>query len=331
MGDSSIQFGYLASLVRRLGTPWSIFDLETSAFKGSPNFGIVDVAVFTITPDERGLLFGNLINPENLIEAQAQATHGISQKMVANQEVWGHRYAAFFHRISQEHTVSGFNIKTFDIPAVLQQNARYGFETKEFKSVADARSLYRKLSGRKGQSGKLWEFAAEMGVVPKGPLHRAEADVLLTVELLNATVRHFGEDAVINAMNDDGKKKSSSSKVSVEAVAEYVRQNGFTSFDALAEGLGLKVSDLEYPLCQAVDRGLVTAPQFAHKATRQWLSTVLQAVADAIGFEGKLKPLYEKLASIAPPDVELSYLQLRIGLLDAGYVWGMLKPEGQPA
>ena len=328
---SNIEVPHLLKLVKRLNKPLSVYDLEATTFRGHPEFGIVEVAVCSILPDGRVLMYGSLINPEKTIQPAALATHGITQAMVQGKQTWGHKYAAHFHLLAKDHIISGFNIKTFDNHAVKEQNARYGVETEGFEAVIDARHYYRHAEGIKGTSGDLQTFSAALGIQPKGRPHRAECDVYMTVDMLEVLVAKHGEDSFI--MELEGKKPRNTTPssrggskvaVTVEAIAAAVSQ-GATTLAKLCLALGCTEAQLELPLCQAIDRGLVNPMLFAHEPTRQWMRNALAEVLARSPFEGKLKPLLAGLSAIAPADVKVSYLQLRVGLLDAGYVWGMLK------
>jgi len=329
MNSSSIEYKLIADLVRRLNKPLTVFDLEGTGFRG-PTFGITEVAAFSILPDGRGLMYGGLVNPEFPITSQAQKITGITQAMVRDKETWGKRFAAHFDRLAREHIISGFNVKTFDIPAVLEQNARYGIITPEFPAVVDVRRFYLKAAGIKGQSGKLVPVAEAYGVRPKGDAHRATADVAMTVELLEALLRTHGEDVFLELLNGapSRNRTSGASRDLVGDIAAHLQVRGFTSFEVLAQSLGVTVAELEYPLCQGVDGGVFDAFQFAHPATRTWLKSAIPALFARTGaFDGKMKPLRDALSGQQPAGAQLTYLQLRIGLLDAGYVWGMLKTQ----
>jgi DNA polymerase III epsilon subunit-like protein len=330
----SFEFKLIADLVRRLNRPLTVFDLEGTGFRG-PKFGITEVGAFSIMPDGRNFLYGGLINPENTITAKAREVTGITQSMVRDKDNWGKKYAAHFDKISREHIISGFSITSFDIPAVIEQNARYGVVTPKFASVVDVRRFYLKAEGIKNQVGKLEPVAAAYGVFPKGDAHRATADVIMTVELLEALLRTYGEAIFMELLEGSAPRARTQTvdKASlVNEIVSYVQANGFTSYEDLASALDVDVSDIEYPLCKAVDSGALDAFQFAHEPTRAWLKKAVPAYFAGKGsFDGKLKPLYDALFLKQPEDVRLSYLQVRIGLLDAGYVWGMLKAPAMAA
>jgi DNA polymerase III epsilon subunit-like protein len=326
----SIECKLIVELVRRLNRPLTIYDLEGTGFR-CPTFGITEVGALTILPDGRAMLYGGLVNPEFPITAKARQVTGITDKMVANQETWGVRYARHFDKISREHIISGFNICTFDNPAVIDQNARYGITTPKFNAVVDVRRMYQKAANVKGQSGKLEEVAALYGVQRKGDAHRATSDVILTAELLEALLKQYGEAVFMELLEGTAARnraRGGDNEDLVSDVVAHLQVRGFTSMDVMAKSLGVEVKDLDFPVCRAIDNALVDAFQFAHAPTRTWLKSALPAFfANQGPFDGKMKPLLEALSVNQPASVQLSYIQLRIGLLDAGYVWGMLKPQ----
>lgn len=323
MKTPAIRFHHIAALAKLLGKPISIFDLEATGFRG-PAFGITEVAVFTVMEDGSNFLYGSLINPENPITAQASAVTGITQRMVARQENWGVRYAQSFDKMSREHVMCGFNSKTFDNPAVIEQNLRYGVQTAPFSSVVDVRQLYLKAAEVKGQRGKLIEVAALYGIFPQGNLHRATADVVLTVELLNAILEKHGPAIFLQLAA--GKDQRDGECALYDKLSAMLPSIGSVTIDALATSLGVSVQDMDFPLCKAVDAGLVDARLFAHPPTRSWLNKAIPMVlANGFPFDGKLKPLFEILKAYQPTGASLTYLQLRIGLLDLGYLAGNLK------
>jgi DNA polymerase III epsilon subunit-like protein len=327
--NTPVNFKRIADLVRRLNKPMTVFDLEGTGFRG-PRFGITEVGAFSILPDGRSFLYGGLVNPEFPITPQARDVTGITQSMVRDKENWGLKYAQHFDKISREHIISGFNLKTFDIPAVIEQNARYGVTTPPFGAVVDVRRFYLEANGLKKQTGKLVDVATAYGVTEKGDAHRAMSDAIMTVELLEALLEAHGEDNFMSLLNDTGKKSRSRATAEVNLVddiAAHIQVRGFSSLEALAISLGVQVSELEFPLCKGVDSGVLDAFLFAHGPTRTWLKSAIPSLfAQREPFDGKMKPLLEALTLLQPSGVQLGYLQMRIGLLDAGYTWGSVQP-----
>jgi len=324
-----MRFDYITELSRVSGKHVTIFDLETTTFRGRPNFGIMEVAALTVTPGG-AVAYGHLINPEKAISREAEELTGITQSMVRQAPTWA-KYATLMQTIAREHIVSGFNISTFDCPAVLELNQRYGQPIEGgFANVLDARTLYMKATGQK--KGKLPEAAAQFGQQPDGELHRAAADVALTVNLLDALLEDQGLERALElcGLRQAPSERSKARRTprvqpaavpSTEALLAALRQAREYSFENMAKALGRSARDVEFDLCKAYDRGDISVDDAAHGETREWLKAGLfEVMSDpATPWDGRLKPLLERLKALDKPDsVQLDYLQLRVGLDDAG-------------
>lgn len=324
-----MRFSYIADLARSTGRYITIFDLETTTFRGRSNFAIMETAAVTVTPDGRAVAYGHLIDPEKPISPEAMEITGISPAMVRGKPTWT-KYIKLFDEIARTHIVSGFNIATFDCPAVLEMNARYGLPIESgFAHVMDARRLYNRFTGEK--KGTLVEAAARYGQSSDTGLHRAAADVALTVCLLDAMLEAHGtQEALVLAglakpapKTRKGRRTAPATARSAtpEAVVAALRAAQEYSFADIARALGMNERDVQFELCRAYDRGLVQTDEVAHAPTRKWLKSALfEVMSDADGpWDGKLKPLLTRLQALEQPDeVQLDYLQLRVGLEDAG-------------
>jgi DNA polymerase III epsilon subunit-like protein len=337
MQDLTISFSGVAALAKTLNKPVTVFDLEATGFRG-PKFGITEVCCFTVTTLGNGVVHGHLINPEHRIDPRVSQLTGITDAMVRNKETWGARYASHFRTVAAEHIACGFNVKTFDCPAVVDMNARYGFPIEEgFADVLDVRQLYLTLEQPDSKKGKLVEIAAFYGVQPQGNLHRAEADVILTLETLDAIIRAYGLERVIATMRPDAKRTPApvtkrpvqvqgTTVGGAQALAALVNGGECTTVEALASRLGTDEKAAAFELGKAVDERLVSPLPFVNEETLEWLRTMLVEMPTETLTEGRLKPIYAYLAERRPPGVKLDYLQLRIGMLECGLSWSTLKP-----
>lgn len=335
MHDLTISFSGVAALARALGLPITIFDLEATAFRGMPNFALTEVCCFTVTLQGNGVIHGHLIDPERTIDPKVVKLTGITQAMVRGKETWGHRYAKHFQELAAGHWVGGFNIKTFDCPAVLEMNERYGFPIEGgFPRILDVRQLYLTLEKPDSKKGTLLDIAAFYGVKPQGALHRAEADVVLTVETLNVMVEGYGVAAIVAALQPATEKTKA---VAVDrpakpvtpdmtALVALVKEGTVSSVEALAQRLGVEPRAASFELSKAVDEGHVSPLPFVNEATLEWLKTMLVEVPTETLSSGRLKPIYEFLAERRPEGVALDYLQLRIGMMECGLTWSTRKP-----
>lgn len=339
MTEKTISYEGVVALVQALGVPLTVFDLETTTFRGRQNFGITECACFSVTLSGTGLLYGHLINPENAIDARVASITGISSSMVRNKETWGLRYAGLFQTLARDHWVGGFNIKTFDCPAVLEMNERYGLPIENgFPRILDVRNLYLELEKPKSKKGKLVEIAEFYSVYPQGNLHRAEADVILTLETLNAMVLGYGVSEIITALSPSKAPKACTKEpvgtVSVPsrpkantALVELACSGKVKDMGELATALGIELRTASFELGKAVDDRLVNPLPFVNEVTLDWLRTMLVEVPTETLAEGKLKPIYAFLSERQPATVLLDYLQLRIAMLDCGLNWTTLKSQ----
>lgn len=318
------QFNAVADLAKRLSRHIAVYDLETTALRGHANFGITEVCCFVVAPTGTGVEMSSLINPEQRIGTRALELTGITQKMVNDKETWGLKYAALFKRMGEgECWVCGFNNGTFDNPAVLEMNALYGKPFEKFERTFDVRRLHLKLSGAKSQAGSLKVIAQMYDVFPRGNLHRATADVYLTLELLNAMVELYGLEAVVSLVED--KPDGALDKLSTPAVAKFVRSKKSVSVEELAARFKKDPKIVSFEVSKAIDERLVNPEIFAIATAQEWLNEALHSVEAEVLMQGKLKPIMEHLtASSASSDID--YVQLRIALLTAGVSWSSLKP-----
>lgn len=350
MKEKIFRFAGVAALAKALGVPITVFDLETTTFRGRTNFGITEICCFSVSLQGNGAIHAHLINPERSIDYRVAQLTGITDSMVRGKETWGKRYAGLFQTLAADHWVSGFNIKTFDCPAVLDMNERYNqpIET-GFARVLDVRQLYLDLEKPKSKKGKLVEIAEFYGVEPQGDLHRAEADVVLTLETLDAMVLGYGVDEIVGILQEVAKSavavkaapcgkaasvpvpaasasaKATASKSGTRNLVEVANNGHFRTLEELAGALGIEAKTASFELGKAVDERLVSPLPFTNETTLEWLRTMLVEVPTDTLAEGKLKPIYAYLTERQPEEISLDYLQLRIGMLDCGLTWSSLQ------
>lgn len=364
MQEPTILFNHIACLAQHFGKHVAIYDLECTTFRGRPNFGITELSCFFVSPEGECATVGSLVNPEHPIDARVVTLTGITQKMVAGQPTWGHQYARMFSNMAEgECWVAGFNNASFDNPAVMEINHRYGKPIKAFKHTFDVRTLHLRLSRASSQAGTLAGVAALYGVHPRGELHRAQADVALTAELLNAIIERFGLEAVV-AQIEAGPTSSkppvpayaapdvptyalgtlrppregaapsargpSRSMQVAAALVGFLQDNAFRGLKHLSEALGSDEQSLSYAVGQAIDAGAIAPQAFAVEPAQAWLAQELKLLDPAVLAQGKLRPIHDVLA-LRSPQGHLDYIQLRVALLAAGQRWSTFRPQGQAA
>jgi len=104
------------------------FDLETTGLNIIRD-RIVQIALIKYFPGDREPIeFKTLVNPGDVqISKEAEAVHGISQEMVADQptfsDIADELYAMFF-----DADLGGYNSNRFDVPMLMEEFARAGLE-----------------------------------------------------------------------------------------------------------------------------------------------------------------------------------------------------------
>jgi DNA polymerase III epsilon subunit-like protein len=339
MNELTIRFSHVARLVQALGLPLTIFDLEATTFRGRSNFGITEVCAFTVTLQGNGVIHGHLIDPERTIDPKVVELTGITQAMVRGKETWGHRYAGLFKTLAKEAWVGGFNIKTFDCPAVLEMNERYGQPIEGgFRNILDVRQLYLDMEKPKSKKGKLVEIAEFYDIYPQGALHRAEGDVVLTLETLDAMVEGYGVEALVAVLKPTVEKATARGPASAgasgkplapatEVLIALANAGEHRTIAALAQALGVEERAVSFELGKAVDERRVNPLPFVNTATLEWLRQMLVELPTDTVASGRLKPIFEHLTERQPEGIALDYLQLRIAMMDCGLNWTTLKPS----
>lgn len=200
MDLTSIKYDKIAEVARKTNKFVTCFDLETTGLRG-PTCGITDVALVSVSPSGKIAFAQGLVNPEFPISPQASEVTGITDDMVRHEPTWGQKWAPLFKRMADEnHIMVGFNLLTFDVPIVIEQNIRYGVSDTCYRIVSDVRKIYNTVHNQK--KGKLSEVASLYGVSPKGNLHRAFADAVLTFELLESMLENKGISVIKLGLKD---------------------------------------------------------------------------------------------------------------------------------
>ncbi|WP_305910523.1 exonuclease domain-containing protein (plasmid) [Methylomarinum sp. Ch1-1] len=132
-----IKLPNITALAREQGRIISFIDLETTDFLGRPNFGICEIGCLHILRDGRVFSATSLVNPENLITPSSTEITGVTQAMVNDKSNWHALWAEACLNFSAKHLVSGFNSTIFDIPAIQDQNERYGLAPGNFDNKMD--------------------------------------------------------------------------------------------------------------------------------------------------------------------------------------------------
>jgi DNA polymerase-3 subunit epsilon len=175
-----------------LEEPVIFLDIETTGLSVRDSkiiqFGAVKFDFKTAIPKERSSPVDSLnflINPCILIDPQATAVHGITNEMVMDEPVFDN-YALKIHSFLSGCHLSGFNVRTFDIPILEYEFARVNMPFPPYISVIDVMQLVHKFNPRT-------LVASVRQYIPdyEYKSHDAYSDALSTAELFHAmTVKH---------------------------------------------------------------------------------------------------------------------------------------------
>lgn len=324
---NAIKYDHVQTLVCELNQPLCLYDLETTTFRGRPTFAIMEVAAVLLHPDARPLkMVGSLVNPERPIDPQVQNLTGIRPSMVANQPHWGVRYASLFHRMVElGFWFAGYNNRTFDNHALRDMGERYARPLPVLEQTFDVRQLYLALSASEKKSGKLDEVAKAYGVRAQGDLHRAQADAVLTLELLNALIEVYGMPAVLAQVLP--KPQRAAEKLSASKIAARVKKRGVQSLAELVQAFRQDAAAVSFEVAKAIDERLLDPQALADAPTVKWLQDKLPQLDPSLTQGAiRLKPVYDVLKSMEPP-AAFDYIQLRAGLASLNKSWLTLKPS----
>ena len=170
-----------------LTRPIIFFDLETTGVNHAKD-RIVEMALVKLLPNGTRDSYVKRINPEMPIPAEVSAIHGIFDEDVKD--------APTFKKIAKElyewmkgADLGGYNSNRFDLPLLAEEFLRCGIQV-DFadRKMVDAQQVFFKMEQRtltaayKFYCNKTMENA-----------HSAEADILATIEILEAQLDRYEE------------------------------------------------------------------------------------------------------------------------------------------
>ncbi|MCG2792999.1 MAG: 3'-5' exonuclease [Weeksellaceae bacterium] len=169
----------------KLYKPLCIFDLETTG----TNIGkdrIVEICILKVNPDASRESKTWLVNPQMPISKESSAIHGIYDKDVTNAPTFKEIAPKIMEMIFGAD-LGGFNSNRFDVPLLAEELLRAGFDfdLSKFKLV-DAQTIYHKMEPR--NLAAAYNFYCQKTLENA---HSAEADVLVTFEVLDAQVGYY--------------------------------------------------------------------------------------------------------------------------------------------
>lgn len=191
--DDSVSLDFLVDFAStRKGV--AVYDLETSNFRNTWNFGITEYAVLVVLPDGRKGTYSGLCNPGFPISSNASEKTGITDTMVRGAPSWEDSGGPFFSEVAERTgCLLGYNNHRFDRGCISEANEKFGWNGKMMpaESEFDIFPLTTEFFGRKT---KLEDALRGCGRPVPGDktFHRALVDVVATAILADFLIEKFG-------------------------------------------------------------------------------------------------------------------------------------------
>jgi DNA polymerase-3 subunit epsilon len=163
----------------------AVFDLETTGTSpGSDR--IVEICVAVLLPDGGRDVVTRRVNPGRPIPPEATAVHGISDSDVADAPPF-REIAPGLLRLLEGCDLAGFNVLSYDLPLLQAEFERCNltFDVGD-RRIVDAQRIYHRKEPRTLSAAvKFYTGREHAGA------HGAEADVLATVDVLDAQIERY--------------------------------------------------------------------------------------------------------------------------------------------
>ncbi len=197
----------------QLKRPIAFIDLETTGVSLSTD-RIVEIAIIKLLPDDTRQVKRKLINPQMPIPKASSDIHGIMDEMVKD--------APTFKQVANEVKVfiencdlGGYNSNRFDIPILMEEFLRVGFEIDLSKrKMVDVQHIFYTMEPRTLSAA--YKFFCEKELVDA---HSAEADVSATIDVFLAQLKRYENlgnsvESVLGVIGED-------------KIVDYARRFGF--------------------------------------------------------------------------------------------------------
>jgi len=167
----------------KLARPLAVFDLETTG-PDVTTARIVDISIVKRMPDGGLERWSSLVNPGEPIPPAATKVHGLTDEMVASSPTFAELATEVLNRL-EGCDLGGFNVRSYDLP-VLRREFERAKRTFEPGLVVDAMTIFHAFERRDlAAAVRLYLGRQHDGA------HRAEADAVATLEVLEAQVQAY--------------------------------------------------------------------------------------------------------------------------------------------
>jgi len=168
-----------------LKRPLVIFDLETTGIDpGSDR--IVEIAILRIEPDGSTDCRTRRVNPERPIPPGATAVHGITDEDVREEPAF-RQIARGLLDLMEGADLAGFNVRRFDVPLLERELRDCGLELGTTdRRIVDAMTIFHRKEPRDLSAAARFYLDRE-----HEGAHAAEADILVTLDVLEAQLERY--------------------------------------------------------------------------------------------------------------------------------------------
>lgn len=176
----------------KLKKPLAFFDLETTGILIQKD-RIVEISIAKANIDGSVEIKTRRVNPGIPIPIEASLVHGIYDEDVKDEPQFK-QVAKSLGQFLEGCDLAGFNSNRFDVPMLVEEFLRNGvdFDIKNRKLI-DAQRIYHLMEPRNLTAA--YKFYCQKELIGA---HGAEADVLATLEVLNAQVKRYENTPLID-------------------------------------------------------------------------------------------------------------------------------------
>ncbi|NND94392.1 MAG: 3'-5' exonuclease [Flavobacteriales bacterium] len=171
----------------KLERPLAFFDLETTGTDVAKD-RIVEICIIKAMPDGNREKYLERLNPTIPIPASSSAIHGIMDADVRHCPSFEYKAEEIFQFL-EDCDLAGYNSNRFDIPLLIEEFLRVGdkYDLSDRKFV-DVQNIFHRMEQRTLVAA--YKFYCDKELVNA---HSAEADVIATLEVLEAQLDHYDE------------------------------------------------------------------------------------------------------------------------------------------
>lgn len=285
--------------------------MQAPAFRG---FRITELGFVTAEPDGRLYEGSGLVGLDgSSMKKEVEQLTGITRAELKGKPHWGLTWAEPMARMARRHLSVGFNSLSFDVPAVIKMNRKYGRRGTRFRFHIDLKRLPQ-------VTGNLARVAQVFGVQQQGA-HRALPDAWTTARVLDKVLQVSGRAAVSKSakLEDYRPPPEDGPWARRERLARIIAA-GALDLDRFASDNAISKRSAEEDLSALIAAGHYGPELVLDDKSLERIKAELPAALNGawIGTErGRLKPLRSWLTRERA--LPLSYPQLRAILRSEGY------------